>query len=324
MFKFRVFFLFSFFVFIGVSLYGQIEGKLFDFQSDGNPIVTHKFTPDPAALVMGDTLWLFTGHDEGKRNHGMVLKDWSVFSTTDLKNWTEYPTPLKVSDFTWDKTGRAYAAQAINRNGKFYWYISTDGSGIGVAVSDNPQGPYVDAIGKPLLTNDDCFASSHNWTCIDPTVMIDDGGQAWLFWGNGVCYYVPLKENMIELDGEVKKIDFEGLNFTEAPWIHKYNGKYYLSYAEGFPERIAYAMADNIEGPYIYKGVLNEIAGNSDTNHHSIVEFKGQWYFIYHNGGHQPDGSSTTRSSCIDYLYYNEDGTIQPIRMTSKGVSPIK
>ena len=276
MFKFRIFFLFSFFVFIGVSLYGQIEGKLFDFQSDGNPIITHKFTPDPAALVMGDTLWLFTGHDEGKRNHGIVLKDWSVFSTTDLKNWTEYPTPLKVSDFTWDKTGRAYAAQAINRNGKFYWYISTDGSGIGVAVSDNPQGPYVDAIGKPLLTNDDCFASSHNWTCIDPTVMIDDGGQAWLFWGNGVCYYVPLKENMIELDGEVKKIDFEGLNFTEAPWIYEYNGKYYLSYAEGFPERIAYAMADNIEGPYIYKGVFNEIAGNSDTNHHSIVEFKGQ------------------------------------------------
>ena len=108
----------------------------------------------------------------------MILKDWRVFSTTDLKNWTEYPIPLKVSDFTWDETGRAYAAQVINRNGKYYWYISTDGSGIGVAVSDRPEGPYKDAIGKPLLTKDDCFASKHRWACIDPSVFVDDNDLA--------------------------------------------------------------------------------------------------------------------------------------------------
>ena len=249
------------------------------------------------------------------------MKDWCVFSTTDFKNWTEYPVPLKVSDFVWDNTGRAYAAQAIERNGKYYWYISTDGSGIGVAVADRPEGPYKDAIGKPLLTNDDCFASTHNWTCIDPSVIIDDDGQAWLFWGNGVCYYAKLKANMIEIDGPVKKVDFEGFEFTEAPWIHKHNGKYYLSYASGYPEKIAYAMADNIEGPYEYKGILNEIAGNSDTNHQAIVEFKGNWYFIYHNGSHQTEGSSSTRSVCIDYLYYNPDGTMKRVVMTSEGVA---
>lgn len=291
------------------------------FQSTGNPVVNHKFTPDPAALVVGDTLWLFTGHDEGRRNQSFIMKDWCVFSTTDLQNWIEYPTPLKVTDFAWDKTGRAYAAQAINRHGKYYWYISTDGSGIGVAVADRPEGPYKDARGKPLITSQDCFASNHFWTCIDPTVFIDDDHQAWLFWGNGVCYYAKLKENMTEIEGKVKRIDFDGLNFTEAPWIHKYKGKYYLSYAAGFPERIEYAMADHIEGPYQYKGILNEIAGNSDTNHQSIIEFKGNWYFIYHNGSHQKEGSSSTRSFCIDRLYYNPDGTIRRVVMTSEGVS---
>lgn len=294
------------------------------FTSEGNPVITHKFTPDPAVLVVGDTLWLFTGHDIGQKNKGMELKDWCVFSTTNLKDWIEYPTPLKVSDFAWDKTGRAYAAQAIARNKKYYWYISTDGSGIGVAVADCPEGPYKDAIGKPLLTNADCFGATHSWVCIDPTVIIDDDGQAWIFWGNGICYYAKLKDNMIEIDGQVKIIDSNESDFTEAPWIHKYNGKYYLSYAKGFPEKIAYAMADHIEGPYEYKGILNEIAGNSDTNHQAIIEFKGQWYFFYHNGAIQPNGSSITRSTCIDYLHYNPDGTIKRIVMTSEGVEPVK
>ncbi len=126
---------------------------------------------------------------------------------------------------------------------------------------------------------------------------------------------------MIEIDGEVKQLNFEGFEFTEAPWIHKRKGKYYLTYATEFPEKIAYAMADNIEGPYEYKGILNEIAGNSNTNHQAIVEFKGQSYFIYHNGGIQTDGGSYSRSVCIDKLEYNKDGTIKPIIMSTTGVN---
>ncbi|GEC72965.1 hypothetical protein FFL01_25040 [Flavobacterium flevense] len=297
------------------------EDGTFRFKSEENPIIKHKFTADPAAFVENDTLWLFTGHDFEGGQKSYKLKDWLVFSTTDLKNWIEYPVPLKIEDFKWDKTNDAYAGQAIKRNGKYYWYISTNGSGIGVAVADKPQGPYKDALGKPLLTNADCFASTHSWTCIDPTVFIDDNGQAWLFWGNGVCYYAKLKENMIEIDGAIKKIDFEEFKFTEAPWVHKKDGKYYLSYASGFPEKIAYAMADNIEGPYVYKGILNEISGNSNTNHQAILEFKGQPYFIYHNGAIQTNGSSYSRSVCIDILEYNPDGTIKPIVMTTEGVT---
>lgn len=291
----------------------------YSFTSTGNPVIQHEYTADPAALVKGDTLWLFTGHDYTSGQKSYKMEDWLVFSTTDLYHWTEYKVPLKISDFEWAKGGDAYAGQVIERNGKYYWYISTNAHGIGVAVADRPEGPYKDALGKPLLTNKDCFASTHYWACIDPTVMIDKNNQAWLFWGNTQCYYAKLKPNMVEIDGEVKRVDFTDFNFTEAPWIHEYNGNFYLSYATGFPEKIAYAMSKDIEGPYQYKGILNEVAGNSNTNHQSIVKFKDNWYFIYHNGALQNDGSSTSRSVCIDKLPYNADGTIKRISMTTEG-----
>ncbi len=292
----------------------------YHFQSNGNPIITHHHTADPSAMLEGDTLWLHLGHDFAGGQKGYKMKDWLVFSSTDMKNWTEYPVPMKIEDFTWAKSGDAYAAQVVKHKEKYYWYISTNWSGIGVAVSDRPEGPFKDALGKPLLTNNDCFASSHSWACIDPAIFIEDDGAAWIFWGNRECYYAKLKDNMIEIDGEVKQIQFDGLRFTEAPWIHKYKGKYYLTYATEFPEKIAYAMADKIEGPYEYKGILNEIAGNSNTNHQAIVEFKGQWYFIYHNGGINTGGGSYSRSVCIDKLYYNPDGSMKRIIMTTEGI----
>ena len=294
--------------------------ETYQFKSEGNPIITHKYTADPAAIVVDKTLWLYTGHDFAGGQRGYKMKDWCVFSTKDMQNWTEHPTPLDITDFSWAKSGDAYAGHVIEKNGKYYWYISTNWSGIGVAVADNPQGPFKDALGKPLLTNEDCFASTHSWACIDPAIFTDEDGQSWIFWGNRECYYAKLKDNMIEIDGDIKQINFKDFDFTEAPWVHQYKGKYYLSYASGFPEKIAYAIADNIEGPYEYKGILNEIAGNSNTNHQAIVDFKGKTYFIYHNGAIQTDGSSYSRSVCIEKLEYNKNGTIKPIQMTTKGI----
>ncbi len=294
------------------------------FVSKGNPIFTHKFTADPAPLVMGDTLWMYTGHDFAGGQRGYRMKDWLVFSTTDMKNWTEYPVPLKITDFSWAESGDAYAGHVAERNGKYYWYISTNWSGIGVAVADRPEGPFKDALGKPLLTNRDCFASTHSWACIDPAIFIDDDGTPYIFWGNRECYYAKLKDNMIEIDGPIKQIDFEDFNFTEAPWIHKENGMYYLTYATEFPEKIAYAVADNIHGPWKAMGILNEIAGNSNTNHQGIVKFKNQWYFVYHNGGINTDGGSYSRSVCVDLLHYNTDGTLKRILMTTEGVPAIQ
>ena len=249
------------------------------------------------------------------------MEYWGVFATTDLVHYREYPVPLRADEFKWS-SGIAYASQVVERNGTFYWYVSTDHTGIGVAVSDRPEGPYKDALGKPLLTVSDCFASQKQWACIDPTVLIDDDGQAWIFWGNGECYYARLKDNMIEIEGEICQVDFEGFVFEEAPWVHKRGDKYYLSYASGFPERIAYAMADSIEGPWVYQGILNEWAGNSSSNHQAIQEYKGRWYFFYHNGVLK-GGTSCSRSVCADYLYYNADGTMRRVQMTSEGVLPV-
>jgi len=295
--------------------------------STSNPIITHKYTADPAAMVYKDKVYLYTGHDVAPaRENRYVMHEWLCFSTSDMANWTEHPSPLNVKDFTWAKDD-AWASQVIERNGKFYWYVAVEhatikGKAIGVAVSDSPTGPFKDAIGHALITNDMTTEAKISWDDIDPSVLIDDNGQAYLFWGNTTLQYVKLKQNMIEMDGPFQKIELP--RFTEAPWIHKRKGWYYLSYAYEFPEKIAYAMSRNIDGPWEYKGFLNEIAGNSNTNHQAIIEFKGKWYFIYHNGALVPEAGSFHRSVCIDYLYYNKDGTMKRVVMTSEGVKPVK
>lgn len=294
------------------------------FVADGNPLVKYKYTADPAAFVYKDKMYVYTGHDVcPPKENRYVMNDWCVFSTSDMKHWTEHPTPMKASDFAWAK-GSAWASQVIERDGKFYWYVAVEhgaihGKAIGVAVSDSPTGPFKDARGSALVTNDMTTEYTKiSWDDIDPTVIIDDDGQAYLFWGNTQCYYAKLKKNMIELDSPIMAV--KNLpNYTEAPWIHKYKDWYYLSYAQYFPEKIGYSMSKNINGPWKYKGILNEVAGNSNTNHQAIVKFKGKWYFVYHNGALPTEGGSFRRSVCIDRLYYNKDGSMKRVQMTSEG-----
>ncbi|WP_373790178.1 family 43 glycosylhydrolase, partial [Bacteroides heparinolyticus] len=190
------------------------------FVAHGNPIVKHKYTADPAALVHDGKIYLYAGHDEcppGAEHY--LLNEWCVFSSSDMKTWKEHPVPLKAKDFAWAK-GEAWASQVIERNGKFYWYVTVEhatvpGKSIGVAVSDSPVGPFVDARGSALITNAMTTERSKSlWDDIDPTVFIDEDGQAYLYWGNSQCYYAKLKENMIELDGPVVPVDLP--RFTEA------------------------------------------------------------------------------------------------------------
>ena len=307
-------------------LYGQVPAQDTTFRADGNPIIRYKYTADPAAMVYKNKFYLYTGHDVcPPKENRYVMNEWLVFSTEDMKTWTEHPVPLRVTDFAW-ANGDAWASQVIERNGKFYWYVAVShgtihGKSIGVAVSDNPTGPFKDAKGSAIITNDlTTRYTKISWDDIDPTVMIDDDGQAYLYWGNTQCYYVKLKENMIDTMGPIIAVP-DLPRYTEAPWLHKYKGWYYLSYASEFPEKICYAMSKKITGPWEYKGILNELAGNSNTNHQAIVEFKGKWYFIYHNGGANVNGGSFRRSVCIDRLFYNEDGTMKRIQMTTEGVS---
>ena len=271
-------------------------------------------------------MYIYAGHDECPAPDNYYrMNEWLAFSSSDMETWTEHAVPLRTSDFEWAK-GDAWASQVIERNGKFYWYVTVEhkkgGKSIGVAVADSPIGPFKDARGSALITNDMTQETKISWDDIDPTVFIDTDGQAYLIWGNTQCYMMKLKENMIEGDGPIIPVNLP--RYTEAPWIHKHKNLYYLSYASEFPEKIAYATSKNIEGPWEYRGILNELSGNSNTNHQAIVEFKGKWYFIYHNGGADVNGGSFRRSVCIDYLYYNRDGSIKRIQMTSEGVKPIK
>jgi beta-xylosidase len=291
-----------------------------------NPAITDTLTADPAAMVYEGTVYLYTGHDEAPdKENRYVMKQWLCFSSTDMVHWKSYPPPLAVSDFAWAKQD-AWAGQVIARDGKFFWYVpmshaTIPGFAIGVAVSDSPAGPFKDARGSALITNDMTTDTKISWDDIDPSVFIDDDGQAYLFWGNTRCRYAKLKSNMIELDGPIETIDLP--KYTEAPWIHKHGNLYYLSYACDFPEKTAYATAEKITGPWKFRGIINELAGNCNTNHQAIIDYKGRTYFIYHNGG-TPTGGSFRRSVCIEYLNYNPDGTIQRVVQTSEGVSPAK
>ncbi|MCK7596314.1 glycoside hydrolase family 43 protein [Microbulbifer sp. CAU 1566] len=292
-----------------------------------NPAITEVLTADPAAMVYKDTVYLYTGHDEAKDNKGFYeMHKWLVFSSKDMVNWKNEGSPLTVTDFKWAK-GDAWASHVVEKDGKFYFYTTVrhdetkPGFAVGVAVSDSPTGPFKDALGKALISNDMTTDTEIDWDDLDPATFIDDNGEAYLFWGNTKPRWAKLKDNMIQLDGPMHSLDLP--NFTEALYAHKHGDNYYLTYAMGFPEKIGYAMSKSIEGPWEYKGVLNELAGNSNTNHQSIIDFKGRSFFIYHNGG-TPEGGSFRRSVCIDDLHYNEDGTIQRVVMTSEGVKPVQ
>jgi beta-xylosidase len=297
-----------------------------------NPIIKHIFTADPAPIVHKGTVYLYTGHDTASVTAtNYKMPDWHVFSSKDMVNWKDHGVLLSPQTFSW-ATGDAYAAQCIERGGKFYWFVSTfhksdadskGGAAIGVAVSDSPTGPFKDAIGKALIVNEMTTDLKHSWDDIDPTVFVDDDGQAYLFWGNGSCKWVKLKKNMTELDGSITT--FKPKNYIEGPWIYKRKKLYYLVYASAGtkPEMIEYCTATNPAGPWTYRGIIQQNVPNSFTTHPGIIDYKGKSYFFYHNGS-LPTGGSYRRSICVDYMYYNPDGTIQEIVQTTTGVKPVK
>lgn len=294
----------------------------------GNPIIRDRFTADPAAMVHGGRVYLYTGHDEAKpTDKTFRMYDWRCYSSDDMTNWKDEGSPLSVKAFRWARSS-AWASQVVERDGKFYWYVCArqpDGFAICVAVGESPTGPFVDAIGKPLVTNDMTRGAIDrknnreiNWDDIDPTVFIDGDGQAHLYWGNTKCRRVKLKANMTELDGPIVDVDLP--NFVEAPWLHKRGDTYYLSYAYEFPEKIAYATAASVTGPWTFRGIINDLLPNSDTNHQAIIEFKGEWWFFYHTAG-LPGGGQFRRSVCVDRLFYEPDGSIRPIVRTADAVA---
>ena len=312
-----------------------------------NPFVQTWFTSDPAPMVHNGTMYVYTGHDEDNADF-FWMQEWRVYSTQDMVNWQDHGSPLALESFSW-ADDRAWASQTIERDGKFYWYICahsklSGGMAIGVAVSDSPTGPFRDAIGKPLFENG-------SWDHIDPTVMIDDDGQAWLMWGNPQCYYLKLNRDMISYSGELGRLDmteeaFGGPimskrergkkykdSYVEGPWIMKNpkaNGKqqvansYFLLYAAGgVPEHISYSTAPHPTGPWKYAGEIMPLSDTkSFTNHCGVADYKGHSYFFYHTGK-LPNGGGFGRSVAVEEFKYNADGSFPTIMPTDEGVKPI-
>lgn len=292
-----------------------------------NPIIQTSYTADPAPMVWGDRLYLYTSHDEDGSTW-FTMNDWKLYSTEDMVNWTEHPMPLSYKTFDW-AGGDAWAAQCVERDGKFYMYVPvTDRKGdtaIGVAVADSPYGPFYDPIGKPLVQAE--------WGNIDPTVMVDDDGQAYLYWGNPNCFYVKLNEDMISYSSDIVRVPMteeafgkrEGdpqraTLYEEGPWLYKRGELYYLFFAAGpIPEHLGYATSDSPEGPWKNGGTLMPTAGRSFTNHPGVADFKGNTYLFYHNGA-LPGGDGFNRSVCVVPLKFNADGSIPVVEMDDRGI----
>ena len=272
------------------------------------PIIQTKYTADPAPLIYNDTVFLYTSHDEDDAM-GFKMQDWLLYSSTDMVNWREHGAVASLKDFDWvPYDNGAWAVQCIERNGRFYLYCPMPGGvGIGVLVADSPYGPFRDPLGGPLIRNSD-----HD---IDPTIMIDDDGQAYMYWGNPKVYYVRLNEDMISYSGEIMQDPTTPGNYQEGPWVWKRNDFYYMAYASTCcPEGIGYAMSTEPTGAWEYKGMIIDASEKSRGNHPGIIAFKGKSYVF----GHSYDLLKQItpkfyerRSVDMDEMVYNPDGTIQ-------------
>ena len=279
------------------------------------PIIQTKYTADPAPYVHGDTVYLFTTHDEDGAS-GFMMKDWLLYTSTDMVNWQDHGAVASLKDFKWYKGDNgAWAEQVIERNGKWYMYCPIHGNGIGVLVADSPYGPYKDPLGKPLVWQ------KEHWDDIDPTVWIDDDGQAYMYWGNPNVYYVKLNEDMISYSGEINKLP-KIKDYQEGPWFwarKNANGakKYYLAFASTCcPEGIGYAMSDSPEGPWEYKGHIMNHTPQTRGNHPVICEYKGKSYCFglnYDIYRFKTSEHAEQRSVSAAEMTYNADGTIQEL-----------
>jgi len=313
-----------------------------------NPFITDRFTADPAAFVDNGTVYIVCGEDTLPPNASATeyfrISQWLIYSTRDMKTFTFEKVLMKSEDFSYGQVNSAWASQAIKspEDGRYYFYgtvQSSQGQVVSVARADSPTGPYKQATTNPLVTRSmvtsDLKKSHEN---IDPTVFIDDDGTAWLAWGQENPCIAKLKSNMTEIERPIRFLFPEDGSWTsedryeEGPFLYKRKRKYYMIYASmkmngnnPVAETISYAMANSLEGPWTNGVRITDCApgldgqGNSYTIHPAVLDFKGQTYLFYHNAAlrvTQEDGSvwagaTGRRSLCVDYLYFNDDGTIQ-------------
>ena len=302
-----------------------------------NPIIRDQFSADPTARVFNNKVYVYPSHDivppEGQRQDWFCMEDYHVFSSENLTDWTDHGVIVTQNKVPWVRPDSysMWAPDCVERNGKYYFYFPSApkggmGFGVGVAIADSPEGPFV-CESEPIK----------GINGIDPCVLLASDGNAYIFWGNGRC--AKLKDNMKELADDTPKekvkwgereFEMYGVNClkglpsrqAEGPFAFEYNGNYYLTYpyVRENTEVLGYAMSKNPMGPYEYKGIIMaEHENGCWTNHHSIINYKGQWYLFYHHNDFSPRDDKR-RSVCIEKLYFNADGTIREVKPTMRGV----
>ncbi|MFD2828192.1 family 43 glycosylhydrolase [Leeuwenhoekiella polynyae] len=289
-----------------------------------NPLVRDQYTADPTARVFNDKIYVYPSHDimcteEKGRPGWFCMEDYHVFSSENLTEWKDHGEILNQKDVFWadDEGYSMWAPDCVEKDGKYYFYFptkpkDTEGFTIGVAVGDNPEGPFTPQE-KPIA----------NVNGIDPNVFIDSDGQAYLYWSGRDIWVAKLKPNMLELASEpqiIANLPQEG--HKEGPFVFERNGIYYLTYphVENKTERLEYAMGDSPMGPFKVTGVImDESPTGCWTNHHSILDYKDQWYLFYHHNDLSPDFDKN-RSIRADSLSFNADGTIKKVIPTLRGI----
>lgn len=313
------------------------------------PLVSHMYTADPSAHVFDGKIYIYPSHDidagipfnDNGDHFGM--QDYHVLSmdSPDAEA-VDHGVALDIKDVPWAER-QMWAPDAARKGDSYYFYFPAkrkDGIfQIGVAIGDSPVGPFT--------PEPEAIKGSYS---IDPAVFNDDDGEFYLYfggiWGGQLQKYrnnkynenneepaldqpalgpivARLTDDMKEFAEETREIEIldeqgnpflagdNDRRFFEAPWVHKYNGKYYFSYSTGDTHYICYAIGDTPYGPFTYKGrILNPVIGW--TNHHSIAEYDGKWYLFYHDSS-LSGGVTHLRSVKMTEITYNEDGTVNTV-----------
>ena len=289
-----------------------------------NPFIMEQFTADPSARVFEGKVYVYPSHDilagEGRGRAGwFCMADYHVFSSPNITDWTDHGVIVSQNKVNWvDSTSYSmWAPDCIAKNGKYYFYFPAKPKNdrffsIGVAVADKPYGPFIPQ-----------SEQIKNVRGIDPNPFIDKDGQAFLYWSARNIYMAKLKENMLEIASEPRMIEnLPDKGLKEGPYMFERNGIYYLTYphVQDSTERLEYAISDNPMGPFKFMGVImDESPSGCWTNHQSIIEFKGQWYLLYHDNDLSPHFDKN-RSIRIDSLFFDKDGTIKKVIPTLRGV----
>ena len=290
-----------------------------------NPIIRDQFTADPTARVFNGKVYMYPSHDipapdDYGRKDWFCMADYHVFSSENLTEWTDHGVIVTQGGVPWGnpKGYSMWAPDCVYKDGKYYFYFPDaprEGRGfaVGVATANSPEGPFT-CEPEPI----------RGIMGIDPCVLVDDDGQAYIYWSGMGIRGARLKANMKELDGEAQTMEGLPEGFKEGPFAFKRGGWYYLTFpwvrVENGTETLAYAMSKSPLGPWDFKGIfMAEHENKCWTNHHSFVEYKNQWYLFYHHNDYSP-AFDKLRSARIERVSFNADGTIKEVKPTMRGV----